>query len=370
MISVINSNSISLEGKDLKRTVPIKDYDYNFTVQFDFSTLFYDVFHKDDYIIFIGPPLNNLKDFLQGCDIYVNSILVSEGIEIYEKPMVSRCLLKFDKSKLSGLDIITLKSKDFSFELSTQINSHESSFFSNSKCLLTLSKDNELVWIIDWLQFHIDNHGIDSVLFYDNNSNQYTEFELAEALSKVKGLKKAIIVPWDYKYGPTKTKEYYFHYCQYAMLEHARLRFLSDAEFVINIDIDELVVTSNNMSISSILDEHSTPGIQFSGRWVEPICLSKDETRHRNYFFQDADSNEECPSKWIVRPKMIEKSKNIFWFVHGINENNLTSTTSVYYLHFKAINTGWKNNRNFLTASNLIKIIDLEKAFLNVSWIK
>lgn len=372
MISILTVSDVNFaeeKNSDLRRKCPIDNNDLSFDDKYDYDHIFYDIFYKTDRIYLLGPPLNNLKEIILDCDIYLDEILIDSKIIIHEKPMISRCHLDLKDYVKKDFSNIIFKSKMYGFELSAHINPSGLGLFENSKCLMTLNKDNELIWIIDWLQYYVDIHKVDSVILYDNDSVKYSIFELCEAISKVKGLKKSVIIPWNYKYGPVKPNKYYFHYSQYVMLEHARLRFLSNSEYVFNVDIDELILVENDGTVEDILACTETAGVIFSGEWIEPISIRSEVIRHSDYYFSDKYSNEKCPPKWIVRPKMIEEEDNYFWFVHGINDKYLSNRKDIIYRHFKAINTSWKSDRTKTCATLLEKDDILRESFNKVNWL-
>ncbi len=51
--------------------------------------------------------------------------------------------------------------------------------FRDCRVIFTLSRDNELDWIRDWVRFNRDVHGADAVLLYDNRSTLYTRGRIA-----------------------------------------------------------------------------------------------------------------------------------------------------------------------------------------------
>ena len=74
--------------------------------------------------------------------------------------------------------------------------------FSGLNVLLTLSKDNEIRWIRDWVTFFARRHECDAVLLYDNASTRYGSVDIYTAISSVPGIKACVVVHWPYKYGP------------------------------------------------------------------------------------------------------------------------------------------------------------------------
>ena len=106
--------------------------------------------------------------------------------------------------------------------------------FRDRKVLLTLSKNNELYWIGDWVRFFARRHGCDAVLFYDNSSTKYDVSEVYETIASIPRIEVVVVVNWPYKYGPQGTDRdvgpqkspWDLAYSQPGVLEHARHRFL------------------------------------------------------------------------------------------------------------------------------------------------
>ena len=145
--------------------------------------------------------------------------------------------------------------------------------FAGRKVLCTISKDNRLEWIADWAEFHVKAHGADAVLFYDNASTRYTTTDLLALFRSIPGLDAAVVVPWTYKFGPpgNRSKDWDSHHGQYVMLEHARRRFLVDAAAMVNLDVDELVVTDDGVSLFEHLARSAEGALIYPGRW-NPQC--------------------------------------------------------------------------------------------------
>ncbi len=116
--------------------------------------------------------------------------------------------------------------------------------FAGKRVLLTLSKNNRLEWICDWIRFHQDHHGANAVLLYDNNSTLYSLDELASAIANLPGIEATKVIHWPYKYGPQGHGGGFWDsdFCQSGALEDARWRYLQRARSVLNVDIDELVL--------------------------------------------------------------------------------------------------------------------------------
>jgi hypothetical protein len=225
--------------------------------------------------------------------------------------------------------------------------------------LLTLSKDNELDWISDWVRFFARWHGCDAVLFYDNASTKYEMSDIYEAISSVPGIEVVVVVNWPYPYGPQGSDGNFdppkmpwdSAYSQPGVLEHARHRFLRLARAVVNADVDELVLTNEKVSLIEILGRSAVGYLRYPGYWIESATKSADEyPRHFDFDYRSMDSIE-CPPKWVVAPTRCPAHAT--WLPHrisGMDGDPLSSLVS--FRHFRAINTGWKYQRHILRRPN------------------
>ena len=144
---------------------------------FDFTTIFYDCFwdYTGEAIIFIGPPLMNLETELDLAIIACPSMVeckpiirhVFLGCQVVVKPPIGT----------TGLTIRTGTRETF---VAPQPNLCY--LFSNHRTIMTLSRNNELTWIRDWVQFNREYHGCNGVLIYDNNSDAYSINDICECL--------------------------------------------------------------------------------------------------------------------------------------------------------------------------------------------
>jgi hypothetical protein len=214
--------------------------------------------------------------------------------------------------------------------------------FQGRKVLLAISQDNDLNWISDWAEFHARLHGVDAVLMYDNGSTLYGPDDLLGRLKAVPGIAAAAVVVWPYRFG-CHGRGFDGTYCQYTAIETARRRFLRKARGVLQIDVDELVVSQDGASLFDELERSSMGAILFEGVWIENIRERSDTTfRHRDFRHAGAIHK---PTKWAAIPSMLPdgvQMKN-----HDF-ENGFKAPVShdLRYRHFRAISTSWKYRRD------------------------
>ena len=83
------------------------------------------------------------------------------------------------------------------------------------------------------------------------------------------GVAAAAVVDWPYPYGVPDGRRWDSDYCQYGVLEHARHRFLAEAQAVVNSDIDEFPVTVGGQALFDIVLHSGTGYLNYGGQWVE-----------------------------------------------------------------------------------------------------
>ena len=310
--------------------------------EFDFCTIFYDCFRSINrrYVILIGPPLFNLASHV------VPRIVSAFNIT---KPSLGtlRPLKLHDQIWLRTETARAVLAPGLFRQDVIQVQPNRSRQFERRKVLLTKSKDNDLVWIKDWVHFFAANHGTNAVLLYDNASTNYEPGKVQEVISKVEGIDVACVVEWPFKFGPQGGPHDIWDsdFCQYAILEHARHRFLASAESVISADIDELVITEDGGSLHDLVRGSRTGYLEYRGHWIENASLAKDAIRrHAHFIFRSAVSDAPAEPKWTVMPQRCSAESQ--WAIHYVTGMEPDArSSSVSTRHFKAINTNWRMQR-------------------------
>jgi tetratricopeptide (TPR) repeat protein len=316
----------------------------DFEDKYDFQTVFYDCFWSDDgrSVFLIGPALLNLEQDL--------------GMRFFAMPSEEECwpnvIPRTQVTLLSvavppSLKCLRIESTAGTTYLAPQPN--HCPLLAGRRVLMTLSQNNELEWIRDWVIFHQRLHGCDAVLVYDNNSTKYDISELRACLSGIAGV-NAVAISWPYLYGPFDgrfplTYElWHGHFCQFGMMEHARWRFLSSARCILNVDVDELIVCENRKSIFALAEESSKGYLKFFGKWVETLRSAGGDTSaiplHRDFWHIRNRGAEGCESKWVAVPDRVPRSAQLF--VHeilGYSEAELPVQAQMR--HYKALNVNW-----------------------------
>lgn len=317
--------------------------------QFDWNTLFYDVYRLGRFIVFQGPPLLNLATPLMHAPLFANRLgpLFPRASRV-ERNRASEVWLRANGHHVS-LDCPLGR-----FEIAVQPNLSQR--FAGRRVLHTLSKDNEPRWIADWIAYYRKVHGADAVLLYDNASTRYTAADLEGQLTAQFPDMEITVVHWPFRYGPQGglagavndvEAPWDSDYCQTGSMQHARFRFLRLARSVLNVDIDELVVGPEPIFAAT---ERVRGGfIKFAGRWITsstPREVTVESCRHGDFLLIDREETEICPPKWCIVPAACSDRRHT-WSVHNLfgARTNRRLSAAFSYRHFKGISNNWKYDR-------------------------
>lgn len=334
------------DGVEMEREVPAKILEvYGGRLErFDYKTIFYDAFPLPNGSIRLsGPPLANLMGE------------VSQGRFLVDGRQATADLKDIDRQQLSVLETRNESHSRLSFRsdrLSAEINisANETNVFAGRTVLVTMSQNNRLEWVKDWIEYYTRFHGVDAVLFYDNNSTEYSPDKVSRTIASVSGIKISRVISWPFKYGPHAEKpriRAYANYSQLAALNHAKDRFLGKAKTVINCDIDELIVPPPNETLQDVLDAQKSGILLIPGRWIESTADKPPVDCSFEDFFHTAASRENPVGmkKWVIAPTRLPS--DAIWAVHDIYNVHpvKVSCPRVYYLHFRGISTNWREAR-------------------------
>jgi hypothetical protein len=336
------SSMVVPEGSLLERIPPRppESRQAGYDLAFDRKTLFYDVFRVGSQVMLIGPPLLNLRSAVKSTSFFADYKSVSVAAQFIDLDRTSRSILECDRRAQS----ITFEFPDFA--VCAGIGADGTELFQGRRAIVTKSRNNRLRWIEDWLTYHVRIHGADAVLLYDNNSDAYDLDAIRNTVAKVQGIKVAVIVVWNYLFGPGgwPSEIWDSDYCQYGALEHARWRFLRRARSVLHCDIDELVVSTDDRTVFEHAESHEAGFVEFRGRWIENIRVNFEAADHQEplhavFGYYAADSLHSS-TKWCAVPTAIADHRQ--WLVHQISGSPLTCEQALLYRHFKGITTHWK----------------------------
>jgi hypothetical protein len=368
---------------------PVELRQANFNVQFEWHTVIYDCFRvEQNRVMLVAPPLDRFDGILSSLRIHALPTGNECRYRVHHKFTTAFANRRTDN--LCRI-LVEVPEAETSLHLDTvaganvlDIRQSGREAFRGRRVIFTLSQNNQPTWVCDWMRFHRDLHGADGVLLYDNASTAYTAEALLEKMKQVSGFSSVYVVSWPYKYGPQGVGRgtWDSSFSQYGALEDARWRYLADAYAVLNCDIDELALSSED----SIFDKATacTDGyVKFSGRWVTASNGEESGTipRHQESTQQQLPQwrwegfrprdVKLCPAKWAVVPDRCPADAH--WSIHEIvgMPTHKAKIDETSYRHFSRIGTNWKNNREAIERCDPRRQKEderLQQAFARVRW--
>jgi hypothetical protein len=332
----ITFNDLNLTSRIPSRPPNLRQPDYD--LLFDYHTFAYDYFIKNNTLFIIGPCLPT-QLFNELCD---NIIINDENLKdkVYTFNVFDR-VFKLIVNNVSVGDVVSIYDKlFFPREISFDLG--------NERVAYTLQKDNNLLWIKDWILLLNKFHSISNFIIYDNNSKNYSIEELTIFLnfSNI----NIYIVPVDYLYGPGAhevdgvVSNWDSDFLQYAMFEHMRYAFFNGKGYVLNLDIDEI---NFNNDLFHLLIVSNRPAISFSGHWAyiprvkSSVFSDSNIVRHSDHTL--LNKKTKCALKWIANLSMI--NSDAFLGVHSIINQPHVICIEQFYVHFMGITNNWKYKR-------------------------
>jgi hypothetical protein len=333
-----------------------------FDREFDHTTLFYDAFRApgSSDVLVIAPPFLNLTPAIKSMRVRAAPSGDPCHFRIEALDLCAR--VRIDAPPAS--DALLIDSDLGSFALG--VGENFSDLFRGLRTLFTLSKNNSLMWVLDWVRYHRDIHGAEAALIYDNASTVYDARELSEAVAQISGIKRTCVVEWPFKYGPQGDAAGRFwdsNFCQHGVWEHARWRFLTEARSVLNGDIDELVVSSTGRTVFQMAERSLAGVVSYFGAWiigiegVTPAHPHASVPRHRDFDVMLLPGKPVrklpwsppefgCPPKWTVVPSSCPSWTQ--WKVHTIGRWPPARLVSrgAGFRHFREIGDSWKYDRS------------------------
>ncbi|RYH09587.1 hypothetical protein [Tropicimonas sp. IMCC6043] len=336
--SVASMQSLSVAGSGLERDsiVPPAAQGPGFAEAYDRTTLWYDAVDHGHRIRLVCPKLMNLRRLLSPGALEIDgaSARICRIRRFRRHDIVSL-------ERPAGAQRLTVRDGDWT--ASSGLSPDDSGIFAGLNASLHISRNNRLDWIADWARFHIAEHGLEAMLVMDNASDAYPPEAILETLSAT-GLKRAVVLKVPQPYGPVRSRTGGggAKFLQPAMLNLARMRFLSRARAVLNADIDELV-WSRRGSIFDAAVKSPLGIVAFDGEWVNPGPERREPYRHADHLHPEVGTSR-CPTKYCIRPDGWRK--RLGWDVH--RPESFPPLSSIRsrdfgYWHCRAITTNWKS---------------------------
>lgn len=321
-----------------EHVLPEPNRSADYLARYDRRTLAYDCLHDGtDRLLIVAPRLLNLWPRLR------DRLRVGERAAAgLRRRVLPKCELIVLRAPLAPVSVTF-----GDVRVETMPRPSEAARFAGLRAVMTLSKNNDLDWIADWLRFHVRNHGLDAALFIDNGSDAYGTDALAATIGAVEGLKQAAILCAPYPYGPMLTgraARVKPNFLQPAMLNLARLGPLSRAAGVLNLDVDELVQGPRGKSVFDALDAAWHGAVNIGGEFLFPDPHRAGAAPQRAHVFR-AVPPRVSNRKWAARPK--GPLSRMGWFVHQVGGEPfklVPESREFRLLHCSATSLKWRRS--------------------------
>jgi len=338
----------------------------NFTKQFDEHTLFYDVIGHQNSVYIFCPRLMNLYELISHSLFYANGQKVSFHLSTYGE--------RLHLIVLNGVSAEKIRIVNRYFDRELRVSQTNYPCFKGKNCLVTLSKNNPLNWIQDFVNYHVHEHAADAILLFDNGSSEYNLAELNHALAET-NIESFLVVSAPFPYGPVLVdRNQQLQFLQIGLLNIARLRFLSEAKAVLSLDIDELVQPARQ-SIFKQTAQKTSGFLRFFGRWRYTKGVRYEQITHADHHYlqtppknhvpvtERSDKKHHktsetqkiytvCPPKYCYVPSKLPIK--IPLDIHGFSISNTLLRKAVHFWvttrkqcfwHLSGLTTNWKGKR-------------------------
>ncbi|MEO0918067.1 MAG: hypothetical protein AAFY31_13945, partial [Pseudomonadota bacterium] len=219
--------------------------------------------------------------------------------------------------------------------------------FADRNVIYTMVRNDDLIWIRDWVLAHQRNHGADAVLIANNGSTAYDSNALACAISDVPGIAVADVLEVPLRHGPASksvSRVGFAKFLQTACLNLVRDRFFARARAVLLCDVDELITAPEGRSIFDATAQSIIKYRPIAGSW-RFAAESDGVLRHADHILSDT-RNEACADKYCIVPDSI--FGRMCWSVHSlenVNRRIFRPRGPHRFYHCRGISTSWKGPR-------------------------
>lgn len=330
--------------------------DSTYADKYDDQTVFYDLIRSGSEVIGIGPPLLNLESLVMESKVSLEGQSPSSTTtKSLERGQLTRWQFEAGIAD-SATFALELPRGAGKYRLEPSEESHE--LFKNKRVLVTVQKNEEIEWILDWATYYSRVHDCDAILIYDNGSSKYELTDLEEKLKTIDGIEVAVVVDWPFKYGPQgglwvgNDAKWDSDFCQIGALQDARYRFLDLCQGFLSVDVDELVVSRGESTLFHLLEESEDGVLGFEGHWIAnaPVQLSSGELPRHQHFFQIQGLGKSCSTKWAGTPsRWPEKAHPT---AHYVRNARTDQSPDLYLAHFQGVNSAWKNSARTIAVEN------------------
>jgi hypothetical protein len=326
-----------------------------FLERFEDRALVYDCFRHADgqRILLVGPPPMNLAPHYR--QARYTALPSNAPLRARHHASLSTMITELSGAP-TGTTAVRFSLAGSDHELAVGPNLAEQ--FAGKRVVFTMSKDNDLAWVAEWARWHVKLQGANSVVFFDNGSMRYATGEIEETLLAIDGLGKVAVLDWPFRYGMTdealNVNPFYVLFLQVSSMSVALRRMAAGAYGLMNCDVDELVATPPGETAFDLAHVARQGLLVMRGRYMEPVPTggAPGTRTHRNYHHMFGDQRRAAsrPRKWVLDPMRpwVRDNLSVHPYMHWIDGRpwfGKSASEHVFYRHFRAINTGWKDDR-------------------------
>ena len=314
----------------------------NYDSLFDQRTLICDAFWAGGKISVIAPPPLNLLE-----DAALTLKVDSDEIDVFQ---TGNCL---DRTFVAGMAVAQESATEGELRLSPAgttakfvIQPDAAERFEGKHVVVTQQKDNEVEWILSWINFYQTIHGYDSFLIYDNCSLRYTVGELRDTIVARFPSINVAIVDWNVPFGVTggPQQRWDSDFGQHAAWEHARRRFLSTAVSALFVDVDELVVSDSGDRLTEQLGATETSAFRLNRFNMSlSITVPTDTSRkrkHTDYILRARDISYVSTKPGALMARLPETAQIK---VHYVADCECPILEDFTVRHFTGLRLDWRN---------------------------
>lgn len=243
----------------------------------------------------------------------------------------------------------------------------DTALFAGRNLLYTLSLDNDLDWISDWMIWHNRAQGTDALIFVDNGSTSYTLEQLTEAIARVPGYAAVRLVLAPFRYGATFKTESRMgagHFLQVALLNAAFRQAGLAVRGFLNVDVDELVTTPSSTTVFDLVQRSRLGYVSLPGRWRH--AQTEARPRHADHIWQ-RPGDAPCKTKYCLRPGLV--SSRVTLKTHAVTwlpRLRWPAMMQPDFIHHSGITTEWSAHRSASREGRLDRDADLQTRFLRL----
>ncbi|MDR7124865.1 hypothetical protein [Pseudotabrizicola sp. 4114] len=313
-----------------------------FWERYDSTTLFYIAMHDAaTYRLQVfAPPLLNFTPVVRRAQFFLEDQKLAPP-RIIHGDKFDR--LVFDKAPMGA----TLRMAMTGVEGVMPVLACEPARFAGRRVIYTMSKNNDLAWIRDWMVWYQRKHKADAVFFVDNDSTIYSADALAETLGAVEGYTSVALAQIPFRYGPdfaTARRASYAQFLQTAFMNAFWMLSMRYARAMLNVDVDELIVSAKDEAIFDAVETARHGIVMATGHWRYPPP-AKSPVRHRDHTLALPD-DPPCSPKYCLRANSLAARQQLK--VHGVKNFKrmpFVSRKDFTFLHCRNVSSSRRDER-------------------------